>query len=103
MGPENQKGRSKAPLEFTSVPAGSVEEGTESPAAARMSQFAQRLGFNLADAFASDREVLANLFQCVFSPVFKAESHLDYAFLTWGERIQDLFGHFLQVDIDHCI
>ena len=41
-----------------------------------MAELAQGLGFDLADAFASDLEGLANLFEGVFGAVFEAEALL---------------------------
>ena len=60
-----------------------------------MAQFAQRLGFNLADAFAGDRELLADFFERVLAAVFQAEAHLDDFFFTRGERLQHLRGLLL--------
>ena len=57
-----------------------------------MPQFAQRLGFYLADAFARDGERLANFFKSVLGAVFKAKAHLDDFFFTRGERAQNLRG-----------
>ncbi len=42
-----------------------------------MQQLAQRLGFDLADAFAGDCEALPDLCQRVLRTVFQAEAHLD--------------------------
>src|SRR5580700_1920388 len=66
-----------------------------------MPQFAQGLGFDLADAFAGYRETLPDLFQGVLAAVFEAEAHLDYFFFARGQRAQDLSGLVLEVHVDH--
>src|SRR5688572_5927220 len=101
MGPK--KRGAEAPLKFTLVPAGAIQKGSQPAAAARMTQFAQGLRFDLADTFAGDREVLADFFKSVLGAVFETESHLDHAFFARGERIQNLLGHFLEVYVDHGV
>jgi hypothetical protein len=49
-----------------------------------MPQLAQRLGFDLANAFAGYRKALPDFFQRVFAPVFEAETHFNHFFLAWG-------------------
>jgi hypothetical protein len=66
-----------------------------------MTQFAQRLGFDLADAFAGDRERLADFFQRVLGAVFQPEAHLDDLLLARRQRAQHLRGLLLEVDVDH--
>src|SRR5687767_10769536 len=39
----------------------------------------------------------------VTAAVADAEPHLDDLFLAWGQRLQDRFGLFLQVQIDHRV
>src|SRR6187431_3042363 len=98
-----KKGGCKAALESTLIPPGPIQESSQSAAPAGVAQFTQRLRFNLTDAFTSYREVLSDLFESVFCSVFKPEPHLDNALLTWSQSVQDLFGHFLQVDVDDGI
>ena len=45
------------------------EKSAQPVATARMAQFAQRFGFDLADALASDREMLADLFERVLAAI----------------------------------
>src|SRR5258706_10625117 len=66
-----------------------------------MPQLAQGLGFDLADAFAGDREALPDFFQRVLAAVFQAEAHFDYFFFARGQRAQDLSGLVLEVHVDH--
>ena len=66
-----------------------------------MPQFPQRLGFDLADAFAGYRERLADFFQRVLAAVFQAEAHLDDFFFARRQRAQDLSGLVLEVHVDH--
>src|ERR1039458_1763135 len=66
-----------------------------------MPQLAQRLGFDLADAFAGYGERLPDFFQSVLAAVFEAEAHLDDFFFARGQRAQDLSRLVLQVHVDH--
>ena len=66
-----------------------------------MPQLAQRLGFDLTNAFAGDRKRLPDLFQCVLAAIFKSEAHLDHFFLSRGQRAQDLSCLVLEVHVDH--
>src|SRR5271156_7042965 len=68
-----------------------------------MTQLAQRLRLDLADALTGDLEALAHFFECVLGAVFKTEAHLDHAFFARSERAQNLRGVLLQVDADHGI
>ena len=65
-----------------------------------MPQLPQCLGFNLSDTLAGDPEFLAYFFQRVLSPVLQSKPHLDDAFFARSQRIQNLLGHFFEVDID---
>ena len=68
----------------------------------RMPQLPQRFGFDLADAFAGDRERLPDFFfQSVLAAVFEAEAQLDDFFFARGQRAQDLSSLVLQVHVDH--
>src|SRR3974390_3136945 len=78
-----------------------VHEGAQLARARGMTQLAQRLGLDLADALAGDRERLADLFEGVLGAVFQAEAHLDHLLLAGGERAQDLRRLLLEVDVDH--
>src|SRR6188474_2509795 len=65
-----------------------------------MTQLAQRLGLDLAYAFAGDREVLAHLFERMLAAVADAEAHLDDLLFARRQRLQHRLGLFLQVEID---
>src|SRR6266481_4173687 len=86
-----------------SISSRSVQEGAEAAAPAGMPQFPQSFCFDLPDALARDSEVLTDFFQGVLGPVFEAETHLDDALFARRESIENLLGHFLQVDVDHGI
>ena len=59
-----------------------------------MAQFSQGLCFDLADAFAGDGEVLADLFKRVLAAgVAEAKTHLDSLFLTWRQRCKNFVGY----------
>src|SRR5258708_23565740 len=79
----------------------SIHERAQLARARRMPQFAQRLGFDLADAFAGYGEGLADFFESVLAAVFEAEAHLDYFFFARGQRAQDLSSLVLEVHVDH--
>ena len=70
--------------------------------AAGMAQFAERLGFDLTNALACDREVLADLFERVFAAVLQAKAHLDDLFLARAERLEDFRGLLAKVQVDDC-
>ena len=71
-----------------------VQERAQPVAAAGMTQFAEGLGFDLANALASDGEVLADLFECVLASILQPEPHLDYFFLARAESFQNFRGLF---------
>lgn len=77
-----------------------VEECAQAVAAAGVAEFAQRLGFNLADAFARNGEVLADLFQSVLAAILQAEAHFDDLLFAWRQRFQDFRGLLAEVEID---
>src|SRR5215471_21134787 len=52
-----------------------IEEAPENPRPARMLQLSQRLGFDLADALARDRELTADLLQRAVSVHADAKAH----------------------------
>src|SRR5664280_1665544 len=66
-----------------------------------MTQLAQRLGLNLADAFARDCERLAHFLERVLGAVLQAEAHFDHLLLAGRERAQHLRRLLLKVDVDH--
>src|SRR5580704_9043950 len=65
-----------------------------------MPQLPQRFGFDLADAFAGDREALADFFEGVLAAVFEAEAHFNNFFFARGQRAQDLSSLVLEVHVD---
>src|SRR5712692_2060222 len=67
----------------------------------RVPQLAQRLGLDLPDALARDREALADLLERMLAAVADAEPHLDDLLLARRERLEDRLGLFLQVQVDH--
>ena len=54
-----------------------------------MPQLAQRLRFDLTDAFACDLEHFADLLQRARAAVFQPEAQLQDALFTRGECVQD--------------
>ena len=56
-------------------------------AAAGVAQFAEGFGFDLANAFAGDGEMLAHFFERVLATVLQAEAHLDDFFLARAESL----------------
>ena len=62
-----------------------IQKTPHLPRPARMLQLAQRLGFDLADTLAGDRELLPNLLQRVIGVYADAEAHAQHAFLARGE------------------
>src|SRR5262245_18735568 len=71
------------------------------PRPRRVAELAESLGFDLADAFAGDGEVLADLFERVLAAVrAEAESHLDDLLLARRQRLQHFLRVFAKVDVD---
>src|SRR5208282_954712 len=68
-----------------------------------MAEFAEGFGFDLADAFAGDREALPDFFQSVLAAVFEAKAHFDDFLFARRQRAQDLSSLVLEVHIDHCL
>src|SRR3546814_19899066 len=66
-----------------------IQETPHLPAAARMLQLPQRLGLDLADAFAGDAELLADFLQRVIGVHADADAHAQDAFLAGGEGGED--------------
>src|SRR5262249_18985053 len=78
-----------------------VEERAQTVAAAGVAQLAQRLGLNLPDAFAGDREMLANFFERMLAAVLQTEAHLDDLFFARAQGLQNLGGLLAQIEVDH--
>src|SRR5207249_10557271 len=65
-----------------------------------MAQLAERLGLDLSDALAGDREALADLFERVLAAVADAEPQLDDLLLARRQRFEHRFGLFLEIQVD---
>src|SRR6185369_2445520 len=67
-----------------------------------MPQFAQRLRFDLADALASDVEVLTHFFQRALVPtIVESEPQTNHTLFTRAQRLQNVAGDLTQVRRDH--
>src|ERR671921_724630 len=77
------------------------EKGAQLSRSRRVPQLAQRLGLDLPDAFARDREALAHLLERVLAAVADAEPHLNHLLLARRQRLQDRLGLLLEVQVDH--
>jgi Holliday junction resolvasome RuvABC ATP-dependent DNA helicase subunit len=53
-----------------------------------VAELAQGLGLDLADAFAGDREVLADLLQGVLAAAPQPEAHLDHLLLAGSQGLE---------------
>src|SRR6185369_5869021 len=73
--------------EKTLVP-DTIHKRPQLPRARWMSQFPQRLRFDLANAFACDRERLADFFERMLAAVFETKAHLDDFFFARCQRAQ---------------
>src|SRR5665811_1508997 len=65
-----------------------------------MLQLPERLGLDLPDALAGDRELLANLFQRVVGVHTDAEAHAQHALFARRQRSQHAGGSLAQVRLD---
>src|SRR6266700_7062148 len=77
-----------------------IQEASQYPRAAWVLQLSQRLGFDLADALARHRELLADLFQRVIGVHADAEAHAQHALLARRERGEHPGRGFAQVRLD---
>ena len=77
-----------------------VQETPQLPRPRRVLQLPQRLGLDLADALAGDRELLADLFQRVVGVHADAEAHAQHAFFARGQRGEHARGGLAQVRLD---
>lgn len=66
-------------------------------------ELAERFGFNLANAFAGNRELLADFFQRVIRVHADTKAHAQHAFFTRCERCQNAGRCFAQVAVDRSI
>ena len=71
-------------------PAFLVQKVAQLLASGRMAQLAQGLGLDLADAFARDVELLADLLERVRLAVGQTEAHPQHLLLARGQRGQNL-------------
>src|SRR5919198_429083 len=67
-----------------------LEEAPELLRARRVPELAQRLGLDLSNPLAGDREVLSDLLQRVLAAVGEAEAEPQYLLFTRGECVEDL-------------
>ena len=78
------------------------EERFQAIAAAGVTQFAQGFGFDLANAFAGDIEVLSDFFQRVFTAVFQSKAQAENFLFARGEAFQNLRSLFLKIQGGHA-
>ncbi len=75
---------------------GTIEEAFQLAAANGMLQLADSLGFDLADAFASDFEDAAYFFEGIGIPIAQTVTEFDDLPFTVGQRLEDVFDLLLQ-------
>src|SRR5207245_8608632 len=80
-----------------------LDERLELLAAGGVAELAQGLGLDLADALASDLEVLADLLERVIALLADPEPHAKHLLLARRERLQDLARLVAQVQPDDRI
>src|SRR6185312_15220429 len=86
-----------------------IEEASELARAARVLELPERLGFDLADALARHRELLAHFFERVVGVHADAEAHAQHALLARRERGEDARRGLAQIGLDrriqgqHCV
>src|SRR5664280_1014911 len=66
-----------------------------------MTQFAQRLRFDLPDTLTGNGERLSDFFERVLGAIFQSEAHLDDLLFARGQRAQDLCCLVLEVHVDY--
>ena len=80
-----------------------VHEAAQFVGTAGVTQFAQGLGFDLADAFAGDVELLADFLQRMVRIHFDAEAHTQHLGFARGERVENFLGDPAQAGEHRCI
>ena len=65
-----------------------------------MAELAERLGFDLADALAGDREVLAHFLEGVLAAVGEPEAEAQHLFLAGRQRVEHPVGLLAQGEAD---
>src|SRR5258705_11955823 len=73
-----------------------LEEAVQEQDASRMTHFAQRLGFDLADAFTRDAKLTANFLERSRVAVPQAETQLEHFPLAFVQPGKDVGEFFLQ-------
>ena len=82
------------------TPALCIEEAAQFARAARVLELPERLGLDLPDALAGDRELLTDLFQSVVGVHADAEAHAQHALLARRQRGQDAGRRLAQIGLD---
>src|SRR5579859_1731187 len=77
-----------------------VQEALQLAGARRVLQLAQRLGLDLADTFARDRELLPDLLQSVVGVHADAEAHAQHTLLAGRQRRQHAGRGLAQIGLD---
>src|SRR5690348_6576251 len=79
----------------------SIHESSQLSRAGWVTQLAQRLGFDLANALASHCERLSDFLEGVLGAIFESKAHLDDLFLARSERAQNVRRLLLEVHVNH--
>src|SRR5260370_15646085 len=77
-----------------------LQEAPELLRAGRVPELAQRLGLDLADALAGDREVLADLLEGVLAAVGEAEPEAQHLLFARRQRVEHLVRLLAQRQAD---
>jgi len=80
-----------------------IQEAAQLARTAGMLEFAQGLGFDLADTFAGHAKLLTDLFEGVVSVHPDAETHTQDPLFARGQRGQNPRGGFAQIALDRRI
>src|SRR5262245_48124552 len=80
-----------------------IQKAPQLAASARVLELAQRLGLDLADALARDRELLADLFQRVVGIHADAEAHAQHALLAGRQGCQHARRGFAQIGLNRGV
>src|SRR5262249_56948256 len=81
----------------------SGHQGTEAAGSLRGTELAEGLGFDLADAFAGDVELLADLFERVLALAADSEAHPDDFLFLRGKGLQNTRSLVADIRLDHGI
>src|SRR5438045_4683406 len=79
------------------------DERSQSFRVHRVRELTQRLGLDLPNALAGERELLADFFEGMLGLLFDSEPHAQNFLLAWGQRLEKLLRLRRQIGVEHHV